>query len=56
MLIHKAKEIVSIFSKGKVISAIYQGTKLIWQSIRSCFGGGYWVDDKPWVDEEGWKD
>lgn len=52
----KDKEISAIYIGKKVISAVYRGAKLVWQSIRSCFGAGYWVDDKPWIDEEGWKD
>lgn len=52
----KNKEIVSVFKKNKVIVTIYKGLRLVWQSIRSCFGAGYWVDEKPWVDDEGWKD
>lgn len=27
---------------------------LVWQSVRSCFGAGYWRDDKPWLDTEAW--
>lgn len=26
------------------------------QIVNSCFGAGYWVDDKPWLDDEAWKD
>lgn len=32
------------------------GGKIIWQAVRSCFGKGYWRDDKPWDDNEGWRD
>lgn len=49
------KEITSIFKGTKVISYVYQGSRLLWQAIRSCFGAGYWVNEKPWIDEEGWK-
>lgn len=39
-------------------------TNLIWHALalrgkvemfRSCFGAGWWINDKPWINEEGWK-
>lgn len=39
----------------KVVSAIYIGTQLVWQAIRSCFGSGYWINTSPWKPDEGWK-
>lgn len=40
---------------GKTVSAIYIGTLLVWQAIRSCFGSGYWINSSPWKHDEGWK-
>lgn len=44
----------------KNIGAIYQGTKLVWRTvynaIKSCFGSGTWLGDKPWIDSDNWKD
>ena len=39
----------------RAIAAVYKGFELVWTAIRSCFGKGYWMDDKPWVDEDAWK-
>ncbi len=56
MAIYKnGKEITALWKNGHQIQAVYQGTRLIWQGIRSCFGAGYWVPDKPWLRDEGWK-
>jgi intein-encoded DNA endonuclease-like protein len=49
------KEIIAYYKNKKAIQAIYKGTHLIWQAIRSCFGSGAWFNEKPWIDEEGWK-
>lgn len=49
------KEITAVTAYGKVITAIYAGSKLVWQAIRSCFGAGFWVNEKPWINEEGWR-
>lgn len=38
----------------KAITSIYKGFKLVWQSISSCFGGGYWNNIEPWDNEDGW--
>ena len=46
-------------SVQKNIGAIYQGTKLVWRTIynaiRSCFGSGTWLGDKPWLGSDNWK-
>lgn len=46
-------------SVQKNIGAIYQGTKLVWRTIynaiKSCFGSGTWLGDKPWIGDDEWK-
>ena len=43
----------------KNIGAIYQGTKLLWRTvynaIKSCFGSGTWIGDKPWLGDDSWR-
>lgn len=36
-------------------TAIYKGARLVWMAIRSCFGAGFWINDKPWLNSEAWK-
>lgn len=42
---------------GKWLSAteIYKGARLVWTAVRSCFGAGFWVNEKPWLNNESWK-
>jgi len=52
------KQVTSIY-KGtvdgpKVVAAVYQGLKLLWQFIKSCFGRGYWINDKMWSNTDAW--
>ena len=46
-------------SVQKNIGAIYQGTKLVWRTIynaiKSCFGSGTWLGDKPWLGDDNWE-
>lgn len=41
------------------IGAVYKGSQLVWMTvynaIKSCFGSGTWVQDKPWLDSDSWK-
>lgn len=55
MIYKDGKEIVSIIKNSRTISAVYKGSKLVWQAIRSCFGSGFRVNAKPWLNNEGWK-
>lgn len=49
------KEIITLYKQGKPIQAAYKGAHLIWQAIRSCFGSGAWINVKPWLNDEAWK-
>lgn len=49
------KEVTAIYLGKKALSAVYKGSVLIWQAVRSCFGSGHWVGAKPWIGKEGWK-
>lgn len=40
----------------KAIYRVKNGVAVLWWSlIRSCFGNGFWHNDQPWRDDEGWK-
>lgn len=39
----------------RAMLSVYKGIYLVWQLIRSCFGRGYWINNQPWVDSDGWK-
>ena len=47
------KDVSQIRVGNKIITAVYIGTKLVWQSIRSCFGSGFWINSSPWKNDEG---
>lgn len=55
-MIYKNEKKIALVNLGsRAITHIYRGSRLVWQAIRSCFGAGYWVNEKPWLNEEGWK-
>lgn len=43
----------------KDVGAIYKGSQLVWvtvyNAIKSCYGSGTWIQDKPWLDNDFWK-
>ena len=55
MLYFSKKEIESVYHGSTVVTAIYKGALLVWEAIKSCFGAGYWKNDSPWSNTEGWK-
>lgn len=48
-------EVSAIYKGNRVIVEVYKGAVLVWQAIRSCFGRGFWINDKPWNNDDGWK-
>ena len=55
MLTKDKKEIAAIFVNGRPIAEIYKNSVLLWQSVRSCFGKGFWLNVKPWDNKDAWK-
>lgn len=55
MIFFGDKEITLVQLGNKVITQIYLGAKLVWEAIRSCFGSGFWKNETPWSNTEGWK-
>lgn len=48
---------VMINGVRRAITTFYTDTRrIIWQLVRSCYGKGYWIEDKPWLDNDTWKD
>lgn len=54
-LIFKRKKVTRIVSNGRNIDMVYKGMVEVWRAVRSCFGGGFWVNDRSWDNEEVWK-
>lgn len=39
----------------RAISAVYYGSRLVWEAISSCFGSGRWINRRPWKNGEAWR-
>jgi len=55
MIYKDSKQITGVYKGSTLITSIYRGTRLVYQYVRSCFGRGYWINDKPWLNGDGWK-
>lgn len=55
MIIRNGKEIIELRHGNTQIVEMYRGKYLIYQVIRSCFGNGYWINSKPWLNGDAWK-
>lgn len=64
LVLQVSKDVLEMVDKvqghvQKRIGAIYRGTQLIWltvyDAVKSCFGSGTWLGDKPWLGDDSWK-
>jgi len=49
------KNVTGISVGAIAIAYVYRGAVLVWQAIRSCFGNGYWINDKGWINDNAWR-
>jgi hypothetical protein len=54
-LYSQSQEITADYRGKKAVAAIYKGARLVWEAIRSCFGKGFWIQNYPWNNSDGWK-
>jgi hypothetical protein len=55
MIIKNGKEVIEISKAKREYFEVYRGKLLVWQIARSCFGSGYWINNRPWLNTDGWK-
>lgn len=55
MLSIKNKVVDKFFVNEKSLSEIFAKLKKIWVAIKSCFGKGFWINEKPWDNLDGWR-
>ncbi len=49
------RDIKEIITQNRVITYVYQKGHLLYEAILSCFGKGYWLNDAPFINDDGWK-
>lgn len=54
-LFKDSHEITGIRVGNKIITSIHKNGMIIWQWIKSCFGKGFWINDKIWSNTDAWK-
>lgn len=55
MIYNNKEEVEGINIKNTPIQAVYKGMCVVWEAIRSCFGNGMWINEKPWINTDAWK-
>ena len=63
MIKYNHKNTIDVRHGTRLVMAVYHGHDLVWirdghdddTIIESCFGNGYWINDKPWINDGAWK-
>lgn len=55
MITRNSIELSARYYGTKVISAVYLGSRLIWEAVNSCFGSGFWIREKAWSNTDSWR-
>lgn len=55
MLKYNFKNIESLHYGKLIVQEIRRGSLLIWEAVKSCFGSGFWINTKGWINKESWK-
>lgn len=53
-MIGSKQNITGITAFNKVIVKVVAAGKTVWELVNSCFGSGYWINDRPWINSDGW--
>lgn len=55
-MIVRSGKFIGLVNKGKIaIGKIMYGTSLVWEAILGCFTKGYWINNRRWTNDRGWK-
>ena len=54
-IIRNNHPLVTRYKGGRAAIAVYKGLHLVWIAIRSCFGSGAWIGERPWIGDDAWK-
>ena len=55
MIYKQGKELTARYIGRRAIAAVYHGAKVVWEAVSSCFGSGFWQNDKPWSNDDAWQ-
>lgn len=58
-IVRNEREVTGIHRMGRTTTEVWKyvggAWRSVWQYIRSCFGRGFWVNDKPWSNKDVWR-
>ena len=55
MIYKGRKDIVEISHSRRDMIEVYYGKYLVWYIAGSCYGTGHWINEKPWLNADAWK-
>ena len=49
------RDIIEIEHGRQDVLEVYYGKRFVWGMAGSCYGSGYWINEKPWSNTDGWR-
>ena len=55
-MIYKGRRDIIEISRGRLeIMEVYHGKRLVWGLAGSCYGTGHWINERPWLNSDAWR-
>lgn len=54
-MINQGGDIQPIYNGSIVIQKVMYGIYVVYEGIKSCYGSGGWLNPKPYIHNDGWK-
>lgn len=55
MLKFGKRTLIGVTISNRTVHAISKGADTVIEFVRTCYGSGQWIENKPWLNDDTWK-